>query len=126
MENPHLLVVATDRNLEPEFKAALAGVSKWSPVTTYAHDLRQGVELARNRRPDIVCVPMDRDVEQLKRFAEDLTAASPESVIVALFRREMFSPDDNESAIIIDAMRSRVSDFLRRPVSSGELQQLFD
>lgn len=126
MENPHILVVTTDSSLEPEFNAALRGIGKWSPLVHYAHDLRQGVELARNRRPDIVCVEMERDLEQLKRFAEEVAAASPDSVVVAVYRREIFGPDDNEGAIIIEAMRARVSDFLRRPLSSSELQQLLD
>ncbi len=126
MENPSILVVATDPALQDEFGAALAGVSKWNPLVHFAHDMRQGVELARSRRPEIVCVEMERDLDLLKRFAEEISAASPESIVVATYRRQIFGPEDNEGAIIIEAMRSRVVDFLRRPLSSSELQQLLD
>lgn len=126
MENPQILIIASDAGLEVEFEAALGGIKKWSPIAHFADDIRQGIEAARNRRPEIVVIEMQRDLEALKRLAEDVSTASPESLIVATYRRELFGPDDNEGAILIAAMRSRVADFLRRPLSSSEVQQLLD
>lgn len=126
MKNPQVLLVGPDPQLRDEFNAALRGVKKWKPLVHHAMDARQGVELARSRRPEIICFELRGDSSSLTGFAEEAAVASPESVVVATYRKEDLAGSVSESQIIIEAMRVQVADFLRRPLSSGELQQLLD
>jgi pilus assembly protein CpaE len=125
-ETPKLLLVGLDPKLPGEFKAALQGVADVRPVLHTATDYRQGVEAARSRRPDLAVVEMTLDLRGLKVFAEELAAGSPETAVVAVFAPHIFGHDVSESAIVIEAMRAGVRDFLRRPVSSTDLRDLFD
>ena len=126
MKNPQILIVGTDPQLREEFNAALRGVKKWKPLVHHAMDVRQGIELARSRRPEIICFELRGDSSALTGFAEEVAVASPESVVVATYRNEDLLGSVSESQIIIDAMRVQVADFLRRPLSSSEVQQLMD
>lgn len=126
MQNPQILVVSKDPNLKREMETALRAVKRWDPLLLHAAEDRQAIETARSRRPEIVCIEMGHGVAALKRVAEDLAAASPDSVVVAAYRREAFSSESEESEAIIEALRARFADFLRRPISTEELQQLLD
>jgi pilus assembly protein CpaE len=123
---PQILVVGSDPLLRAEFEAATAGLRKWRPVVHFVRGQRQGVETARNRRPDVVCVQLDADPSQLRMFAEDIYASAPGSVVVALYRPDGLGFGESEHTVIIEAMRAQVQDFLRRPLATGELQQLLD
>jgi pilus assembly protein CpaE len=122
----HILVVGPDPALRGEFESALGGLRQISVVTHYVSDPRQGVETARSRRPDLVCVELERDVRTLKRFAEEMAAAAPGVPVAALYRRDALGNDESEGALIIEAFRAKVQDLLRRPLSSGELGQLLE
>jgi len=123
---PHILVVGSDPTLVSEFESALSGISGVRAVTHFANNLRQGIEAARSRTPNLVCIEMDRNLRMLKSFTEELAVAAPEANITAIYRQDMFGPEDSEGAVIIEALRSRVQDFLRRPLSSQELKQILD
>ena len=126
MKNPQVLIVGTDPMLRDEFNAALRGAKKWSPVVHLALEQRQGLEIARNRRPEVICFEVRHDSSELIRFAEEAAIVTPESTVVAIFRPEDFDAGVEESSVVIDAMRAGVTDCLRRPLSTVELQQLFD
>ena len=68
---------------------------------------------------------MTTDLRPLRTFADEMVAASPETTVAAIFRPDVFGPDVSESAVLIEAIRAGVSDFLRRPLSSTDLDQLF-
>lgn len=123
---PHILVVGHDPTLPTEFESALSGITGVRAVTHFAPDFRQGIEAARSRTPDLVCIEMDRNLRILKSFTEELAIAAPEANITAIYRQDIFGPEDSEGAVIIEALRSRVQDFLRRPLSSTELKQILD
>lgn len=123
---PHILVVGHDPTLPVEFESALSGISGIRAVTHFSPDYRQGIEAARSRTPDLVCIEMDRNLRLLKSFTEELAVAAPEANITAIYRQDIFGPEDSEGALIIEALRSRVQDFLRRPLSSTELKQILD
>jgi pilus assembly protein CpaE len=60
----------------------------------------------------------------LAALADEMALASPETVVAAAFRPDSFGPEVSEGAMFIEAMRAGVKDFLRRPVSKGELESL--
>lgn len=125
-ETPKLLLVGPDPKLPAEFKAALQGIGDIKPVLHISSDYRQGVEAARSRRPDLAVVEMTRDLRALKLFTEELAVGAPETAVVAVFAPSVFGHDVSESAIVIEAMRAGVRDFLRRPLSSTDLRDLLD
>lgn len=123
---PKILTVGPDPKLPAEVKAALAGVSDLRAVTHHAPDFAQGVETARSRHPDVALVQMTSDLRTLKAFAEEVAATSPGTAVAALFSPESFGPDVSERDLLIAALRAGIQDFLRRPLSSADVQQLLE
>ena len=134
---PKILIVSGDARLVPEVQAACAAAAGGGsvgvrPAFTHAADLRTGAEAVRTRRPAIALVEID-DAEidgglrRLRAFVDEATAASPETAVVAVFHPSIFGGGDHsESAVLIEAIRAGVRDFLRRPVSTADVSQLFD
>ena len=120
----NILLVSPDPRFRAELESAIASVDDLHPVIHHAGDARQAIEAARSRRPNIALVEMGSDVRPLGAFAEEAAVVSPETTVAAVFRPEGFGPDVSESAILIEAIRAGVKDFLRRPVSSSELAEL--
>jgi pilus assembly protein CpaE len=123
---PTILVVGPDQKLCGESEAALKGITNELAVIHHVDDYRRGIEAARNRHPALVLVEMARDSKTLRAFAEELAVAAPETAVAAVFRPDVFGHDVSESAIIIEAIRAGVQDFLRRPISSADLEQLLE
>jgi pilus assembly protein CpaE len=121
-----LVIVDPDGSLKLEFDGALEGMRRRT-IAHYARDTRRGLELARSHQPDMVFAPLGRDLRTIRTFAEELSVAAPDAWLATVYKREAFGgADTSEGAIIIEALRSRVTDFLRRPISSAELRALLD
>ena len=120
----NILIVGSDPGLVDEFEDALEGWQGARPHLSYQSSLRQGLEAARLKRPELVGVEMDSDVDRLKQFAEELSLDSPGTTMAAIYRKDIFGSGEKESSAIISAIRANVSDFLRRPLSSEEVRQL--
>src|ERR1700680_2274004 len=121
----HILIVSPDARLRDECAAALAPVVG-TPVVHYVPDFRRAVEAARSRRPALALAEMTPDLAPLRAFADELAAASPETRLVGAFKPEIFAHEVSESAVLIEALRAGVRDFLRRPLSAVDLGQLLD
>jgi pilus assembly protein CpaE len=67
---------------------------------------------------------MGQNLSALKAFAREFAAGAPEAMLVGVFRPESLPADVAEGAFLIEAIRCGVKDFLRRPVSTTELDQL--
>lgn len=120
------MIVGADGKLSGELRAAFDSLPRWDPVVHEVPESRHAGEMARSRRPQIALVEMNGRAASLRALAEDLRASSPETQLVAVFDPNSFPPDLPESAVLIDALRAGVSDFLRRPVSRHDVEQLFD
>lgn len=123
---PKILIVSPDHRLEAEVQAALKGITDTDAVLHYVPEARLAVEAARNRRPDLALIEMGDDIRALKALADDLNKSSPETALAAVFSPEIFGPDVSESAILIEAIRAGLQDFLRRPLSRADLGQLLE
>ena len=122
-----ILVVSPDPTLEEEFELALPAIKGFRCVASYVHDHRAGIEAARLRQPDVIIVELQRgNVQDIKALAEEVGVVAPDAFVVAVYRRQVFSEPEVESSVIIDALRARVQDFLRRPISTEELQHVID
>src|SRR5580704_7909112 len=120
-----ILIVGTDPQVTSECEAALGSQAE-GLVLLRATDARQAVELARSRRPQLAILEMGSDLSRLKTVVTDIAAVSPETLSAAAFRPELFGHDVSESALLIEALRSGIRDFLRRPVSATDMRQLVD
>src|SRR5580658_3804908 len=120
-----ILIVGTDPQVASECEAALGSQAE-GLVLLRATDARQAVELARSRRPQLAILEMGSDLSRLKAVVTDIAAVSPETLVAAAFRPELFGHDVSESALLIEALRCGVRDFLRRPISAVDLGQLVE
>ena len=121
---PKILTVSADPRLAEEVHSAFGEAAGVRPLLSSAADHRQAVEAVRTRRPDLVLVEMEADLRRLHSFVDEVHAHSPESVVVAVFHPSLFSGDGSESSVLIEAMRVGVRDFLHRPISTADAQQL--
>lgn len=121
-----ILIVGSDPQLKVELDSVLATRGEQRTLVHTVTDYRLAGEAARSRRPRLVVVEMRTDLAALQQLAEEVTAASPESVIAGAFRPELFGHDTSESVVLIAALRAGVRDFLRRPVSAVDFGQLLD
>ncbi len=121
-----ILIVNSDTSLREEFEAALENTKDLNFSILEALSPHQGIEIARIRNPDLVCIAMDSSGRELEQFAQELRLHSPNTTICAAYRVEAISPGFSESSAIISGVRAGVSDFLRRPLSSQEVGQLID
>lgn len=122
----HILFVSRDPGIAAEAQSALAGVHNWRTVPFFAIDAREALEIAVDRRPQLVCLEMTGDTRELITFAKELKASLPETVIVAMYNPTEIELEQSESTVIIQVLRANVQDFLRRPLSSTEFRQLLD
>jgi pilus assembly protein CpaE len=122
--NPQFLLVTSDAHLPAEFAAAMQGTSDYTPVTLTSPTFRQAAEMAKSRHPHMAVVELTRDLRALKAFTEEMAVCAPDAVIVAAFSPHLFGHEVSESALLIEAMRAGVRDFLRRPISTADLQGL--
>ncbi len=111
-------MVSPDPRVRAELESALSSLDDLHAVIHHAGDVRQAIESARSRRPQLALVEMGSDVRPLQAFAQEAAYVSPETTVAAVFRPDAFEPDVPESTIFIQAIRGGVKDFLRRPVSS--------
>jgi pilus assembly protein CpaE len=121
-----ILLVGSDRGLEDEFKGAFAGIPDRHGVIHFAASFRHGLDIARDRHPRFVVAAIDNDVRALARFSKELYELVPGVVLAAAFDPARTNDADGESRVIIELLRARVRDFLRRPLSTTELRDVLD
>ena len=122
----HLLAIGTSESLSDDFELALRSVRSCSVVFRFERDYRRGIEEARSRQPDMVAVEMQADPRRLRAVADELSAVAPGAVLIGVFGEDSFADEQAEGAYLIQALRSQVRDFLRRPVSTAELSEVLD
>ena len=114
--------------MKNEILGALEGLPASGVVVHAANTLARGVEIARSRQPHISLLEMTPDMSELKAVSAEIRAACPETAVVAAWQPDAFPRDvwekTSQGAIFVDGIRSGVTDFLRRPLSSGDLRQL--
>jgi pilus assembly protein CpaE len=120
----NILVVSRDVTLKPELDAAMEGASAIGAMVYFVSDYKQGLEAARAGMPQVICIEAGSNSEAVKSFAKDVLAIAPLSLLAAIYHQQDFPGGQTESRFVVEALRAGVQDFLRRPLSSGELQHL--
>ena len=121
---PQILILRTDAQVDEDLDSALSAVPEVAPVTHYFDEIHAAADAARSYRPDIIIVELTGDMRSLAALSDELAAASPESSIVAVFQPDQMPDNVAESTVMIQALRLGVEDFVRRPISSRDLEQL--
>ena len=124
----HLLVISADEALKDEVLGALEGLPGSGVVVHAADSLARAVEIARSRQPHITLLEMTPDMAEMKAVGAEVRAACPETSVVAAWQPDAFPRDvwekTSQGAIFVDGIRAGITDFLRRPLSTGDLRQL--
>lgn len=123
---PHVLVVGNEPKFLQELESALAALTTQRPIVHHVDDYRRAVEAARTRQPELALVQMGVDWQELKQLAREMNAAAPGTAVVGVYRQGAVDSEIGESAALIESIRAGVQDFIRRPVSSKDLDQLFE
>lgn len=121
-----VLIVGADPGLEDEFRSALAGVPDRQGTIFFADTYRDAVDVARRREPNLVVIEVDRDAGDIAALVRDLHAQVPEAVVAGAFTPDLLEQGQSEGATIIELLRARVLDFLRRPIGATELRAVLD
>lgn len=120
MRSLQLLVIAEDESLVDEVRDALERVRDVRAQVHAESSLRRALEWARDRRPELVVVSAEGGADGLRAAGEGVFEASRESLVVAAYRAD----EIGEPGALIPAVRASVRDFVQRPVSSLELEQV--
>jgi pilus assembly protein CpaE len=121
---PRILIVTPDAALREELVTTIATLGPVAPIVQLAASLRQGIEAARNRPPEFIILEMTSDAAALRNFVAGVSSVAPAAHIVAALRPDGVANGETDSAAIIQAIRTGIHDFLRRPISSVELTEL--
>lgn len=125
-----ILLCTADQSLIEEVENALSRLLSIEPVIYSAEGLLRSVELCRVRQPKLVLVEIDEDFEKLKSLLTELRAVSPLSSYIGVYREDRISQEvwekTSQGRVFVEGIRLGLSDFLRRPVAAGDLEQLVD
>jgi len=124
--SPHVLIVGAEAKFFEELDSAVRALKSVRPIVHQVDDVRRAVEAARVRQPLLALVQMNVDATELANLARDIHASSPGTAVVGVYRTGAADSELGASSLLIEAIRAGVQDFIRRPVSSKDLEQLFE
>ena len=116
-----LLLVSDDPELRAEWQAAEQGLTDIRVLAHFAANAREATRLARAQQPDAICLANRTPAADLEALVGELQDAAPAATYIGLLDRRNFDSGDAETAYVVTATRLGLRDFLRRPLSSGEL-----
>jgi len=119
-----VLILSTDDKIVEEAKLALDGLGDTAPRFRLVKQSSHLFEALRTQPISLVLIEITENPKDLTDVVSQVRSASPHSRVAAILRPEGFPENVNESAVLIDAMRSGVCDFLRRPLSTADLSRL--
>lgn len=119
-----ILIFSSDEKIVEESQLAFSALPDRSSRFRVVSHMGALFEAIRNHSISLVLLEYGEDPAELIDCVRQIQAISPETKIAAILRPEGFAGNQSESAILIEAMRSGVCDFLRRPLSTVDLQRL--
>jgi len=121
-----IVILGSDDSLREEAQLAFDSLGDQAPRFRFVESTNQLFEVLRNQPIDIVFAEFPANPRELNSLVKKIRSAAPASRVAAILRPEGFDETVNESALLIDAMRSGVCDFLRRPLSTVDLSRLLE
>ena len=120
----HILVIAPDPSLAGELQEVLDELKDYRCVLAFEGNELRGIEAARDRQPNLVILYLENDVVTARHIASELGSAAPNAVVIGAYRPEAIG-EERVGSMVIELMRENVRDFLHRPISSSELEEIF-
>ncbi|MFT7464057.1 MAG: pilus assembly protein CpaE [Pseudohongiellaceae bacterium] len=114
-----MLVVSADESLETELRATVEESTTQRSVVRSERAPLRGCEVARDRQPDVIVIGMEQGSEGTRSLAAALAEAAPRAVLLVAYRHDEL--DGRGGDELLGMLRANARDFLRRPLSSGEL-----
>lgn len=119
-----VLILSSDEKLVEEAKLAFDALGEEAPRFRIVREASQLFEVMRNQTISLVLVEFTEDPKELSSLVAQIRMSATQTPVAAILRPEGFPETVNESSALIDAMRSGVCDFLRRPLSTADLSRL--
>jgi pilus assembly protein CpaE len=117
-------ILGTDASLAEEAKLAFSSLGEDAPRFRFVQSANQLFEVLRIQPIDLVLAEFPENPRDLISLAKQVQSTAPLARVAAVLRPEGFEEHVNESNILIETMRSGVCDFLRRPLSTVDLERL--
>lgn len=119
-----VLILSSDDKIVEEAKLAFDGLGDDAPRFRLVKESNHLFETMRTQSISLVLIEFTANPKELTSVVSKIRSASPQTRVAAILRPEGFPENVNESAVLIDAMRCGVCDFLRRPLSTADLARL--
>ena len=116
-----ILVVGSDPSLVEEFEQAAGSTEEIRATIHWAEGPAEALATARRRNVDLVCIEFSLEPKTIRELAAELRTISPTVSLLGLHQAGLEHAD---SPVLIEALRSRFVDVLRRPISGTELQPI--
>lgn len=113
-----VLAIGADASIADEVGAVL---QEERNTLRFANGLAEGMDAVRRRVPELVLVELGDDAKALREFANELRALASDCVLIGL-RSGSHREDEAPGAVLVEALRARFDDVVRRPLSSAELR----
>lgn len=117
-----LFVADDESDLASEWQLASGGVTDVKVRANVAEGVAAATRMAQAEPPDVACIAVPLRSVDLALLIDELRACAPRCVMVGLIDGSKFESGDAEARFIVEATRAGLRDFLRRPLSSSELQ----
>jgi pilus assembly protein CpaE len=119
-----ILILSTDEQLRDEAKMAFDQLGPDGPRFRLVTSANQLFDVLRTQPIELVLAEFSESPRELSSLVRQIHTTAPHTRVAAILRPEGFAEDVNESAVLIDAMRAGVCDFLRRPLSTVDIERL--
>jgi len=124
MTTSRILVHRRDENLDDEVRAAVAGISNLNASLHFHSDLRSTINAATSYQPNLVVIELNESLDQVKTVVEETLAAVPTAIILGVYDATQITQHMDESALMLQALRIGVEDFIRRPIATPDFEQV--
>lgn len=123
VDTHRVLVIGPDSGLLAELRAAAKVLENSSIAIEHEAEAANGLERASNGPPRLVMIDDGLGEDVLERLTGELREARFQGQAVVAFRPELAGLTEG-SSVWLKLVRNDVRDFLRRPVSSADLERL--
>ncbi|MGC6445412.1 MAG: AAA family ATPase [Rubripirellula sp.] len=124
MTTSRILVHRRDENLDDEVRAAVAGITNLNASLHFHSDLRSTINAATSYQPNLVVIELNESLDQVKTVVEETLAAVPTAIILGVYDATQITQHMDESALMLQALRIGVEDFIRRPIATPDFEQV--
>ncbi len=121
-----VLILSADDSLREEAKLAFDQLGPEGPRFRLVTSANQLFDVLRTQPIDLVLAEFSESPKELSSLVRQIHTSVPHTRIAAILRPEGFAEEINESAVLIDAMRAGACDFLRRPLSTVDIERLVE